>query len=141
MHPCVRGTTRYVDLQHGRGERQHNCAAAYSAPSTAASAAAAQARPITSFFQREETSSTPVAAVAGTATGAKVSPTALAQQTTPLQVCGSSNSLQASVITHPFYHTSSLPNPLQVCGSVITHPGLSHLRNGPCDLHVVTRAT
>ena len=90
-------TSDNMDVEGGQ-----NPAAAYSAPSTAASKAAsttastatAQARPITSFLQREETS-TPVAAAAaaaaaGTATGANVAATALAQQTTPLQVCGSS---------------------------------------------------
>ena len=80
-------------------EGEQNPAVAYSAPSTTdstgASTAAAQAQPITSFFRREETSSTPVAAAvaaaaAGTATGANVTAIALAQQTTPLQVCRNS---------------------------------------------------
>ena len=96
----MRGTTRHGDLQiHGRGGRAESPAAysaastaAPTAASTAASTAAARARPITSLFQRKEIFSTPVAAAvaaaaAGTAKGANVAATALAQQTAPLQVC------------------------------------------------------
>ena len=96
-----------------------------------------QARPITSFVQRGEASSTPAAAAAaaaaaGTATGANVAATALAQQITPLQVCGSSNSLQSSMITPPFYRTFFYYHtPLQACISVITPPGLSYPIHGP----------
>ena len=88
-------------------EGEHNPAPDTSAPSTASTAAltaAAQVRPITSLFQREENSSTPVpaaaaAAAAGTATGANQTATGVFLQamlsnprySTPLQVCGSSN--------------------------------------------------
>ena len=88
---CAGNNPTWTPLQqHGCGEGKQNPATAYSAPSaaalTAASTTAAQARPITSFFQhKEESYSTPVAAAAaaaaaGTATGANVAATALAQQ-------------------------------------------------------------
>ena len=52
------------------------------------------------------------------------------RNTTPLQVCGCSSFLQAvsphSLLSHP-----SLPHPLQVCGSAIAPPGLSHPLHGP----------
>ena len=100
---CTGGEPLGMETNNMDVEGEHYPAAACSAPSTAAltaastaaSTAAAQVQPITSLSQHEETSSTPVvaaaaAAAAGAATGANVAATALAQQTTPLQVCGSS---------------------------------------------------
>ena len=141
-----------------------------SSPSTTASTALVQARPITSFFRPEQTSSIPAAppdtapaaaavestaAAAGTATGANMVATALAQQpvadslaaafregiaiTPPqyhtLQGCGSSTIRYRQCYHTPHYYTPYAPPLLWVCGSAITPRGISHRLRGSCELH------
>ena len=165
-------------------EGEQNAGASTSAPSTTASTAAVQARPITPFFRPEQTSSTPGApsipaappataptaavestvAAAGTATGAHMAATGLAQQPVAdslavafregiaiappqyhtLQVCGSSTIRYRQCYHAPFYHAPHYHTPyalLWVCGSAITPRGLSHPLHAPCELHSITRVT
>ena len=93
------------------GQGEHNPATGTSAPTTAASTASTAAVRQQELLQEE------------------LSPP---RNTKPLQVCGTSNPLQA-VLSHTL-----LLHPLKVCGSAITPPGLSQPLHGSFDLHFLS---